>query len=111
VVVPFSSWGIQLAGPHRTAATLLDVLQRTSFFAPYALLEAGGAGFERPADSTLTDDVADVYWSNRATSPCPNDHPGVYCWVAARRRRSSGQWPKKHEPCNGICDTGSKQVP
>jgi hypothetical protein len=92
--------GIQMAGPNLTPETFARGMQRTKFPNPFSPLMAGNVGFA--GDHEMTDDAAEIWWSNSAASPYEMTG-GAYCYVDGGKRKRKGGWgkgdPLFKEPC------------
>ena len=95
--------GIQMAGPKLTPETFEQGLHRTVFPNPDHPIMFGDVGFE-DRDYTMTDDGAEIWWSNTAVG-----HDGLeraYCYVDGGARRAKGAWPQGGDPFfKEPCDT------
>jgi hypothetical protein len=89
--------GIQMAGPHLTPQTFEQALQRTVF--PYPAddpTQSGNVGFH--GDHSMTDDIAEFWWSETDREPVGIQSPGgtgTLCYVrrAARVLPNTRSWP------------------
>lgn len=97
--------GIQMAGPTLTPQTFEAGLQRTRFPNPKLPSRQGDVGFA--GDHSMTDDAAEFYWHNQATSPYPDEvGRGAYCYVDHGDRRRRDTWPTGNIPYNDFpCDS------
>src|SRR5207247_1695555 len=82
--------GFQMAGPDLTPETFERGLRQTRFPNPAHPIMAGAAGF-RDGDHSMTDDAAEVWWSNAARSPYEDQGLGTFCYVDAGARRRAGR--------------------
>lgn len=98
--------GIQMAGPNLTPKTFAEALQRTRFPNPPHPNNPGVVGF-LDRDHTMTEDIAEWWWSNTARSPYPDDASGSICYVDGGARRRIGQWPGSDPFFSGPCDSGA----
>jgi hypothetical protein len=88
--------GIQMAGPNLTPDTFSAALQRTTFPNPKNDPSmSGSVGFS--GDHTMTDDIAEFWWSEAAKGPQGWQTAGAVgsvCYLDNGARRRLGAWPK-----------------
>lgn len=97
--------GIQLAGPNLTPATFAAGLQTASFPNPPDPLNSGAVGFAGP-DHSMTDDSAEMWWSDGGTGA--DGSSGAWCYVEGAARRRASAWPTGLAPFfQGPCDSGA----
>ena len=98
--------GLQMAGPRLTPATLERGLHRARFPNPSHRIMAGAVGFG-DRDHSMTDDVAEMWWSNDAESPY-DDGRGAWCYFGGGVRHAKGSWPEGEDALfDPPCDSGS----
>lgn len=97
--------GIQMAGPNLTPHTFQEGLFRTRFPNPDHPAMAGKVNFI--GDHSMTDDAAEIWWSNTAVGPYDDDQ-GTFCYVDGGVRYSKGVWPSTTDKFfQGTCDSGA----
>ena len=96
--------GIQLAGPNLTPQAFAAGLQRAVFPNPPDPGNSGAVGFAGP-DHGMTEDAAEMWWSEDATGA--DGSRGGWCYVEGGARRRPGAWPRGGDPFfTGQCVTG-----
>ncbi|HET6910050.1 MAG TPA: hypothetical protein VFH54_11975 [Mycobacteriales bacterium] len=103
--------GIQMAGPHLTAATFAAGLRKAMFPNPTFYTKPGAVGFN-DATRTMTTDSAMWWWSDNANEPVDANSggPGTDCYVENGKRFSLNHWPRMDANkllFSGACNTGS----
>lgn len=89
--------GIQMAGPNLTPQTFQSGLQRTKFPDPILPSHQGNVDFL--GDHTMTDDAAEIYWDEGATSPYADAAgQGAFCYTNHGMRFTVDSWPKGDFP-------------
>ena len=107
VLLLFAS-GIQMAGPNLTPQTFESGLQRTTFPNPDYPTMPGKVGFFGGSHA-MTIDAAEIFWSNSAQSPYPDEGAGAYCYVDHGARHSVGNFPVGGDPFfRAPCDSGAQ---
>ena len=97
--------GIQLAGPNLTPDTFAVGLQTASFPNPPDPLNSGAVGFVGP-DHSMTEDSAEMWWSDNGAGA--DGTSGAWCYIEAAARRRSSAWPAGPAPFfQGPCDSGA----
>lgn len=97
--------GIQMAGPRLTPDAFARGLQSTPFPNPVDPGSSGAVGFLGP-DHGMTNDAAEMWWSETATGA--DGSAGGWCYVDRGARRKPGAWPKGSDPFfTGPCTTGA----
>ena len=81
--------GIQMAGPHLTAAGFQRALQATVFPNPTTPYNAGDVGFAGGFHS-MTEDYAEYWWSATSLAPYADEGAGTLCYVDDGARRNAG---------------------
>jgi hypothetical protein len=100
--------GIQMAGPDLTPQNFAARLQATVFPNPDTPTKEGRVGFG-PGGFSMTQDAAEFYFSNTATSTVPQTS-GSVCYIDGGARRDLSSWPKGGDPffpATGNCDSGA----
>ena len=99
--------GIQMAGPDLTPSTFASALQGTQFPNPDTRIYAGHVGFQN--GHAMTDDAAEMWYSNGGTPPYPDETNGAYCYVNHGQRIDPGAVPRSRpDPFfAGACDSGA----
>jgi len=100
--------GIQMAGPNLTPETFRIGLQGRLFPNPEDPTRPGKVGFSAPKDHSMTEDIAEYYWSQLAQSPYGDGNVGSICYVDGGRRRTEATgFPKGDAPFfTSPCDSG-----
>jgi hypothetical protein len=101
--------GIQMAGPNLTPETFQAGLQRVGFPNPDHKIQAGKVGFATPRDHSMTEDLAEFWWSATAPSPYQDEGVGSMCYVDGGRRRTAATgWPSGDADFfTRSCDSGA----
>jgi hypothetical protein len=95
--------GIQMAGPNLTPETFGQALQKTTFPNPPDPTFQGVVGFK--GDHSMTDDVAEFFWSSQGLSPYVGSPGGAVCYVDHGARRTANSFAAT-EPSFGLpCDS------
>lgn len=102
--------GIQMAGPNLTPQTFASALQRTKFpYPPDDPTKAGNVGFA--GDHSMTEDLAEFWWSETAKSPLgyvSDGSVGAVCYLDGGNRRRLGSWPNGRGTFfQGSCDSNA----
>jgi hypothetical protein len=88
--------GIQMAGPNLTPQTFAAGLRKTRFpYPPGDPTKAGDVGFDN--DHSMTDDLAEFWWSEATKSPLgyvTDGSIGAVCYVDRGARHRVGKWPR-----------------
>jgi hypothetical protein len=96
--------GIQMAGSKLTSQTFGSGLQSKPFPNPPDPGHSGAVGFLGP-DHGMTNDAAEMWWSETATGA--DGATGGMCYVDGGARRTPGSWPRGADPFfTGPCKTG-----
>ncbi|HVE75550.1 MAG TPA: hypothetical protein VND22_02155 [Actinomycetota bacterium] len=99
--------GIQMAGPELTPQTFAAALARTKFPNPDHKNLPGRVGFN-DGDHGMMNDMAEIWWSNDAQSPYPEEERGSWCYVEGGARRARGAFPRGDSVFfSGECVTGA----
>jgi hypothetical protein len=96
--------GIQMAGPNLTPKTFEEGLQKAAFPNPADPTFQGAVGFR--GDHSMTDDVAEFYWSSQAVSPYAGSAGGAVCYIDHGARRTASTFPAGDPPLGQLpCDS------